>query len=99
MRSHSGYIKTSILVDEDDIDVKVAYQFHSACRGARDSLCGVRNAGPQLEPDEPASVEILKIFNIATGAEIEVDKEQEEALIEDVFEALSEIENDRYERD
>ena len=97
MRSHSGHIKTSILLDEDDIDVKVMYQFYPACRGARDSLCGMRNAGPQLEPDEPASVEITKVFSELMG-EIEVDEETKNKLEEEIAEYLSE-DHREYERE
>jgi hypothetical protein len=44
-----------------EVEATVDYTYHPACRGARDSCCGVRGAGPALEPDEPAHVEINSI--------------------------------------
>ena len=62
---------------EHEIDVE--FDYHRAYRGQRDSLCGVRGAGAQLEPDEPASVE----FQHATdedGKDFELtDREIEQA--------------------
>ena len=41
-----------------ELELEVQYTAFPASKGARDSLCGVRGAGPQPEPDEPAHVEI-----------------------------------------
>jgi hypothetical protein len=40
--------------------LEVRFTYHRAIRGQRDSLGGVRGAGPPLEPDEPAMVEVDK---------------------------------------
>jgi hypothetical protein len=45
-----------------NLPVVVNYTFTSASRGARDSLGGKRGAGPPLEPDEPAEVEIESVI-------------------------------------
>jgi hypothetical protein len=62
---------------EHEIDVEFAY--HKAYRGQRDSLCGVRGAGAQLEPDEDESLE----FEYATdedGKDFDLtDREIEQA--------------------
>ena len=71
---------TSITITRDDIDteVEVDFTFYPACRGRRDSLCGKRGAGPPLEPDEPASLEINSVRD-ADGYEYELtDSEIEE---------------------
>jgi hypothetical protein len=44
--------------DDEEIDIIVEYTFYKGCRGSRDSLGGIRGAGPPIEPDEPAMVEI-----------------------------------------
>ena len=43
-----------------EIEVECRFEYHAACRGARDSCGGVLGAGPQLEPDEPAMLEFYE---------------------------------------
>lgn len=45
----------------DDIELTVEYMYFPPSRGSRDSFMGRAGAGPQLEPDEPASIEIGKV--------------------------------------
>ena len=50
------------LDDVTGVNLRVEYIFYPSSRGSRDSLNGVRGAGPQLEPDEPADIEITSII-------------------------------------
>ena len=45
----------------NNVDLTVSYEYHRACKGAMDSLGGIIGAGPPLEPDEPAYVEICSV--------------------------------------
>ena len=44
--------------DTAEQEITVEYDYYHLRRGERDSLCGVRAAGPPLEPDETAGVVI-----------------------------------------
>lgn len=44
------------------LPVEVSYKLHKGSKGARDSLCGIRGAGPPLEPDTDPEIEILDVF-------------------------------------
>jgi hypothetical protein len=62
-------LKTTIEWNQEtgeERDITVTYIYHSASRGARDSLGGVRGAGPPLEPDEPECVEIESVMMHST---------------------------------
>ncbi len=61
----------SIIRDDEAIAVSVEWKFYPPHRGMRDSLCGVRGAGPPLEPDDPPELEFLRAFD-ARGDEIEL---------------------------
>lgn len=50
----------SIRGQDADLIIEVDYDFIRASKGARDSLGGVRGAGPPLEPDEPAHCELTE---------------------------------------
>lgn len=54
-------LTTTLSIDGVECDVEVRYSFTPASRGARDSIGGVRGAGPALQPDEPACVEIERV--------------------------------------
>lgn len=77
---------TTTIERESEMAVTVAYNYFRGCRGARDSLCGVRGAGPPLEPDEPPSVEIISVKGtdgadyIDDLTDIERDSIEKEAL-------------------
>ena len=45
------------------INLTVEFSYYKGSRGRRDSLGGRSGMGPQLEPDEPPEVEILKAWN------------------------------------
>lgn len=61
---------------EVEISVECEFAYHKAVRGARDSIGGVRGAGPALEPDEPASMEFISARNIETGEEVELTESE-----------------------
>jgi len=68
------------LETELELKIIVEYTYHRACRGARDSLGGVRGAGPPLEPDEDEHVDIDSVK--CQGHEIEIDDKERERLEE-----------------
>jgi hypothetical protein len=77
---------TSITITRDDIDipVDVDFTFYPAYRGRRDSIGGVRNAGPPLEPDEPASIEINSVKDFE-GYEYELTDSEIEEIAEGYY--------------
>lgn len=86
-------LKFTIDRDDKDFEVIAEVTYHRAHRGARDSLCGVRGAGPQLEPDEPAEIEIGSVTD-SEGNEIDVSKELEQRIYEEANEALENAKED-----
>jgi len=65
-----------------EIEVTVEYTFHKGSKGARDSINGVRGAGPPLEPDEPDSVEILAVVDTNNGRDIDLTPAEESEIEE-----------------
>ena len=65
-----------------EIEVTVAYAFHKGSKGARDSINGVRGAGPPLEPDEPDSVDLLAVVDKSSGRDIDLTPAEESELEE-----------------
>jgi hypothetical protein len=55
-----------------EVPLLVEYTYHQGCRGERDSLCGVRGAGPPIEPDEPPYIELDSVTDADSGSEIEL---------------------------
>lgn len=87
----------------EERDVEVTYQYYRGCRGARDSLCGVRGAGPPLEPDEPPSVEIQSVMMHSPTAHDreareDVQKSLSKSQLEWLEEKCFEDVNDRWEQ-
>lgn len=86
--------EATVRYEEEDVDVIVHYEDHKASYGARDSY------GAQLEPDEPAYIEIEKVVRADTGEEIELDST--DRLECEIGESLGDRETemaDRYEDD
>ena len=81
----------------EDLDFRVTFNQYPAYRGARE-----RGSGVQLEPDEPASIEVTNIQLLHDGdTQIEIYDVLSEKVIEQiqltVEENLSEeFEDDRY---
>ena len=80
----------------EEIEVKVTYSYSRGCKGARDSLCGVRGAGPALEPDEPASVEIVSVLD-KDGNEYELTPREQERIREACMEHQADLRDDAME--
>jgi hypothetical protein len=85
----------TICRDDKDFEVIAEVTYRKAHRGARDSLCGIRGAGPQLEPDEPAEIEIGTVTD-AAGNEIDVDKKLEARIYEEANEAIENAKEDGF---
>lgn len=82
MSTFSSYVTDG----EREIPVVVTYEYHPGCRGARDSLGGVRGAGPPLEPDEPPQVEITSVKETNGNELWPVDEANDERLTEAAWE-------------
>jgi hypothetical protein len=76
----------------EEREIEVFYTYHRACRGQRDSCCGVRGAGPPLEPDEPAMVEVDR-------AMMHDPTFHDRAAMTDVWDQLSEKQQERIEEE
>jgi hypothetical protein len=62
----SDTLKTSLLVNEEETDCHIEFVYLPATRGSREAKTGL-----QLEPDEPASIEVLRVTRADTGEEVE----------------------------
>lgn len=99
----SATIETTIEREESDVVVRVEYECSRGCKGARDSLGGVRGAGPPLEPDEPASVEIISVLSSDGTDYVDDLSENERQSIElecfsDVGDRRDAAEEDRFQK-
>ena len=74
-------IRTYTWIITREIEVEVSYDAWPACRGARDSLCGKAGAGPPLEPDEEACIEITGAKD-DTGRDWDLTEEEEREIEE-----------------
>jgi hypothetical protein len=98
----SSQYKTTVTVgDDQDVEILVQYTAYPFIRGARDG-----RYGPPLEPDEPAHLEIESIevvggdvsapgiTTMSNGKRyIELSEDQENRLIVEVGEYLSDMED------
>jgi hypothetical protein len=77
--------KTKIYCEGDDNgkDIEVEYSV-SKSHGMRDSLGGIPNAGPPLEPDE-VEVEIERVADMETGRNIELKTHEEKKILEEIY--------------
>jgi len=73
---------------EEEIEIEVEYTAHRAHRGMRDSLGGKAGAGPPLEPDEDAYVEIDEVFD-KDGIDIELTIQEHERILEEIEDGLA----------
>ena len=76
-------LEFTICRDDTDFIVIAEVTYHKANRGA----------GPQLEPDEPAEIEIGSVTD-SEGNEIDVSKELEQRIYEEANEALENAKED-----
>lgn len=90
----TGTIETWLYRYDEDTDVEkemhisVDYTFLPGSRGARDTLCGVRGAGPPLEPDDPPEIEVSKILDLDTQKEVKVTDDEYEKIIDAICEQM-----------
>jgi hypothetical protein len=77
--------------DDKEHAIRVEFTLLPGCRGARDSLCGVRGAGPPLEPDEDPEIEITSITLAATGEEIEPSDKDTNRIIDECWDYVAEM--------
>ena len=78
----------------DKIPIEITFTYHRLRRGHRDSLCGIRGAGPPLEPDEPAHLEIEGATDLDTGNDITLTTAETDQITDEIMEKLHENEND-----
>ena len=64
--------------EDKEIEVEVECEIIPASKGRRDSCCGVANAGPPLEPDEPMSAEFQSAHVCDDGSEIDLTQDEQE---------------------
>lgn len=74
-----------------DVNIDVEFNVIPGSKGARDSLGGVANAGPALEPDTEAEVEITKVTN-PQGLVIELDEIEQAEISQEILESLGDEE-------
>jgi len=74
--------------NEVDIEVECEVAYHRAYRGARDTIAGVRRAGPPLEPDEPAHCEFEGAVRCDTGKDIELTASEIEEAEQKAWERM-----------
>lgn len=72
-----------------EIPVMVEFNVTAPRRGARDSCCGIRGAGPALEPDEPAEMEIESVIDEKTGQQVEPDADETKRIEEACWEYVN----------
>lgn len=98
MATYSATITREKSVNSNDVEVEVSidiqYTYYRACRGARDSCGGIRGAGPPLEPDEPASIEIDSVVEHDMGTDIELTDSETEKFTEEIMESLADAAQD-----
>lgn len=90
MKHEATVYRTNAEGGEDEIIVLVKYSYYGGCRGQRDSLCGRAGAGPALEPDEPASVEIEGAVNKVDGKAFDLTSEEEGSIADDIMDSIAE---------
>ena len=77
------------LDQETQIPIIVEYTYHGDFIGKRDSVGGVKNAGPPLE-DERVEIEIISIKNAETNNTIELDFFEEEEILKRIQNEIDE---------
>jgi len=83
-------ITTTLTIE--NVELEIEYTYFKGCKGSRDSFMGKAGAGPQLEPDEPASIEIESI----KVKDIDIYELLSKSIIEKVEEEVTELISDKY---
>lgn len=76
--------QTTIELNGEKVPITVEYRVIPGCRGTRDSLGGIRGAGPALEPDEPDEIEIESVEG--PSGIIELTEDQIEEVTKEILE-------------
>ena len=85
-------MKTTYILG-DDTEVTITWEYSPPSRGARDSLGGKAGAGPPLEPDEPASLELVYAHD-ANGQPHELSEKDEEMAREQAWDQMADNQPD-----
>jgi hypothetical protein len=95
---HETYIErgsgVGVLEEWNEEKVFVYYTYNRGCRGARDSLCGVRGGGPALEPDETAGVEIDWVTSAGSGADVVLSDDELKRIHDEIMDVIADREMD-----
>jgi hypothetical protein len=75
----------TLVREDEETEIIVSYNYYKASKGARDSCCGVRGAGPALEPDQSATVEVLSAVSFSSGREVELSNKETERIAEAIL--------------
>ncbi len=88
----TNIFKTSIIdpATDNDMNVEVEYEGSPGCKGSREGGTGL-----QMEPDEEASLAIIRVTNLATGENINF-KELDNNTQEDLTDKCWDNANDEY---
>jgi hypothetical protein len=80
-------LETSIyrIVDHHQVEepITVEFKYYRASRGARDGRCG-----PPIEPDDPAEIEIVDVYNSITRHEIDLSRKEEEDVLQQCWDEV-----------
>jgi hypothetical protein len=89
-------LDTEITRFDDEIPVQVEFLAWKGSKGLRDSLCGIRGAGPQLEPDEPGGVEIESVKSIDGQHEFTLTQDELDRIEEECSKSAYQANNNNY---
>lgn len=75
-------VQLTVLREDVEVEAVARFEYHRAYLGRRDSLGGVRGAGPPLEPDEPEELEFISATANGEDCDLtdeEIDRAREKA--------------------
>jgi len=80
-------------IDDQQVEepITVEFKYYPPSPGQRDSLGGKRGAGPPLEPNDPAEIEILSVFSAINGNDFELTKNEEKDVMRQCWDKLEKI--------
>lgn len=79
---------SAITIDDEDVPIEIDFVYYPPERGARDSLGGKTGAGPPLEPDTPADMEVTAVRYILKDATLILNPTQEQYVERLVWEYI-----------
>lgn len=83
-------MKTTLVttIQGESKEVLIDFTYYPPTRGARDSLGGKRGAGPPLEPDEPAEIEINSVKDLMDN-EIDLTPSEQSNIESNLWDLIS----------